>query len=116
MDHAAQNTVSTRKGSKSNVQLPDGTMAWLNADSKLIYDENFRGDFREVSLEGEAYFDVVKDKTKPFIIHTKAIDIRVLGTAFNVRAYETEKEYGNFIVQGFGGSNTAQQPGKKNRT
>jgi transmembrane sensor len=99
-DHAAVNTVSTHKGSKSNIQLPDGTMAWLNADSKLTYDENFRGDFREVSLEGEAYFDVVKDKTRPFIIHTKTIDIRVLGTAFNVRAYETEKNTETSLFRG----------------
>ena len=96
----AQNTVSTRKGSKSNIQLPDGSMAWLNADSKLTYNENFRGDFREVSLEGEAFFDVVKDKTRPFIIHTKTLDIRVLGTAFNVRAYETEKNTQTALFRG----------------
>jgi ferric-dicitrate binding protein FerR (iron transport regulator) len=100
VDHLAQNTVSTRKGSKSNIQLPDGTLAWLNADSKLIYDENFRGDYREVYLQGEAYFDVVKDKTRPFIIHTKTIDIRVLGTAFNVRAYETEKNTETSLFRG----------------
>lgn len=97
---AAQNTVSTRKGSKSDVQLPDGTKAWLNADSKLTYDENFRGEFREVYLEGEAYFDVVKDKTRPFIIHTKTIDIRVLGTAFNVRAYASEKNTETALFRG----------------
>lgn len=96
----AQNTVSTRKGSKSNIQLPDGTMVWLNADSKVTYDENFRGDFREVHLEGEAFFDVVRDKTRPFIIHTKTIDIRVLGTAFNVRAYETEKNTETALFRG----------------
>ena len=96
----AKNTVTTRKGSKSNVQLPDGTTAWLNADSKLVYDENFSGDIREVSLEGEAYFDVVKDKTRPFIIHTKTIDIKVLGTAFNVRAYETEKNTETSLFRG----------------
>ncbi len=99
-DYIASNTVSTRKGSKSNILLPDGTMAWLNADSKLTYNENFRGDFREVSLEGEAFFDVVKDKTRPFIIHTKTIDIRVLGTAFNVRAYETEKNTETALFRG----------------
>ncbi|MEO5685555.1 MAG: FecR family protein [Chitinophagaceae bacterium] len=98
--HAAQNTVSTRKGSKTNIQLPDGTMAWLNADSKLVYDENFRGDQREVYLEGEAFFDVVKDKSRPFIIHTKTIDIRVLGTAFNVRAYTTEKTTETALFRG----------------
>ncbi|MFT3701141.1 MAG: FecR family protein [Agriterribacter sp.] len=99
-DHSAQNTVSTRKGSKSNIQLPDGTLVWLNADSKVTYDENFRGEFREVNLEGEAFFDVVKDKTRPFIIHTKTIDIRVLGTAFNVRAYETEKNTETALFRG----------------
>ncbi len=99
-DPAAQNTVTTRKGSKSSIQLPDGSVAWLNADSKLVYDENFRGDLREVTLQGEAYFDVVKDKTKPFIIHTKTIDIRVLGTAFNVRAYETEKQTETSLFRG----------------
>jgi len=99
-DHIARNTVSTRKGSKTNIQLPDGTIAWLNADSKLTYDENFSGDFREVSLQGEAYFDVVKDKSRPFIIHTKTIDIRVLGTAFNVRAYETEKNTETALFRG----------------
>jgi len=99
-NHIAQNTVTTRKGSKSNVQLPDGTVAWLNADSKLIYDENFSGDYREVSLQGEAYFDVVKDKTRPFIIHTKTIDIKVLGTAFNVRAYETENNTETSLFRG----------------
>jgi len=99
-DHIAQNTVSTRKGSKSNVQLPDGTIAWLNADSKLIYNENFSGDYREVSLQGEAYFDVVKDKTRPFIIHTKTLDIKVLGTAFNVRAYETENNTETSLFRG----------------
>ncbi len=96
----AQNTVSTRRGSKSKIQLPDGTMVWLNADSKVVYDENFRGDFREVHLEGEAFFDVVKDKARPFIIHTKTIDIKVLGTAFNVRAYETEKNTETALFRG----------------
>jgi ferric-dicitrate binding protein FerR (iron transport regulator) len=96
----AKNTVTTRKGSKSNIQLPDGTMVWLNADSKVTYDEKFRGDFREVTLAGEAYFDVVKDQTRPFIIHTHTIDIKVLGTAFNVRAYATEKNTETALFRG----------------
>jgi transmembrane sensor len=96
----AQNTISTRKGSKSDIELPDGSKAWLNADSKLTYNENFQGDYREVSLEGEAYFDVVRDKSRPFIIHTKTLDIRVLGTAFNVRAYATEKNTETALYRG----------------
>ncbi|HXL57861.1 MAG TPA: FecR family protein [Chitinophagaceae bacterium] len=87
----AENTITTKPGSKSNIQLPDGTQVWLNADSKLTYYENFLGKFREVQLTGEAYFDVTKDKDHPFIIHTKTMDIKVLGTAFNVRSYANEK-------------------------
>lgn len=74
--------------SKSNMVLPDGTKVWLNADTKISY--SLRNNGREVELDGEAYFDVVKDKNHPFIVHTKAIDIKVLGTAFNVRAYSKE--------------------------
>ncbi|MCC6286910.1 MAG: FecR domain-containing protein [Chitinophagaceae bacterium] len=97
---AAQNTVTTRKGSKSSIQLPDGTTVWLNADSKLTYDENFRGDFRKVHLQGEAYFDVVRDEHRPFIIHTKTLDIRVLGTVFNVKAYDAESNTETSLIKG----------------
>lgn len=99
-DHPAHNTVITKRGSKSNIQLPDGTTVWLNADTKIKYDEKFRDQYREVELEGEAFFDVVKDPQRPFIIHTKTVDIRVLGTAFNVRAYATEKNTETSLIRG----------------
>jgi len=83
--------ISTRNGSKTNVVLPDGTIVKLNAGSKLTYDKNYGNTIREVDLTGEAFFDVVKNKEKPFIIHTKKIDIKVLGTTFNVRSYPDEK-------------------------
>jgi transmembrane sensor len=83
--------ISTRNGSKTNVVLPDGTIVKLNAGSKLTYDKNYGNTIREVDLTGEAFFDVVKNKEKPFIIHTKQIDIKVLGTTFNVRSYPDEK-------------------------
>ena len=98
--YTAQNTVTTRKGSKSNIQLPDGTMVWLNADSKLTYDDNFRGEIRNVHLQGEAFFEVARDEQRPFIIHTKTIDIRVLGTVFNVKAYETESNTETSLIKG----------------
>ena len=82
--------VSTRYGSKTNLVLPDGTKVWLNAGSKLNYDKNYGNAIREVSLTGEAYFDVVKNPEKPFIIHASKIDIKVLGTAFNVKSYPGE--------------------------
>lgn len=78
------------KGEKSQIVLPDGTKVWLNGDSKLFYESDFKGASREVKLEGEAFFDVVKDPSKPFIVHAATIDIKVLGTSFNVKAYEEE--------------------------
>lgn len=96
----ARNTVSTKRGSKSKVNLPDGTQVWLNADSKITYNENFQGSIREVELTGEAFFDVVRDETRPFIIHTSAIDVKVLGTAFNVRSYAEEKNTETSLIRG----------------
>lgn len=87
----SQNNISTKPGSKTQVTLPDGSKVILNADSKLIYPDNFMGDTREVTLEGEAFFDVTKNKKKPFIIHSKTMDIKVLGTVFNIKAYPSEK-------------------------
>ncbi|HSZ87056.1 MAG TPA: FecR family protein [Puia sp.] len=83
--------ISTHNGSKTNVVLPDGTTVKLNDGSKLTYDKNYGNLIREVNLTGEAFFDVVKNKEKPFIIHTKKIDIKVLGTTFNVKSYPDEK-------------------------
>ncbi|HEY4876114.1 MAG TPA: FecR family protein [Puia sp.] len=83
--------ISTHNGSKTNVVLPDGTTVKLNAGSKLTYDKNYGNTTREVNLTGEAFFEVVKNKEKPFIIHTKKIDIKVLGTIFNVKSYPDEK-------------------------
>jgi ferric-dicitrate binding protein FerR (iron transport regulator) len=102
----ASNTISTRPGSKSKVELPDGTQVWLNADSKLTYAQNFIGNTREVTLTGEAYFDVAHATAAetgqkiPFIIHTSSIDIKVLGTAFNVRSYPGEKTIETALIRG----------------
>jgi len=78
------------KGTKSIIQLPDGSKIWLNADSKLKYPEVFKGDTREVYLNGEAFFDVARNPGRPFIIHLANGMVRVLGTSFNVRAYDNE--------------------------
>lgn len=96
----AQNTISTKRGSKSKIQLPDGTQVWLNADSRITYKENFQGELREVELTGEAFFDVVRDESRPFIIHTSTIDVKVLGTAFNVRSYANEKNTETSLIHG----------------
>lgn len=90
-DLVAENqVVCVPRGSKSFVALPDGTKVWLNADSKVIFNRNSFKKRRELVLEGEAFFDVMKDSANPFVIHAKAVNITVLGTAFNVRAYPDE--------------------------
>jgi len=89
------------KGQKSILLLSDGTKIWLNADSKLTYAKNFtEGTTREVYLQGEAFFEVAHDVTKPFIVHTSELDIRVLGTSFNVKSYNEDKKIETTLLTG----------------
>ncbi len=100
-DKIAKSEVSTKNGSRTKIQLPDGSTVWLNSSSKLVYDnEHFGTGIREVSLTGEAYFDVVKNPAKPFVIHTAKMDIKVLGTAFNVKCYPGEKTTETSLIRG----------------
>jgi len=78
--------------------LEDGTKVWLNAATKLSYPERFDDDQRLVSLEGEAYFEVAKDIHRPFLIDAHGTTIEVLGTAFNVNAYESDVK--TYLVEG----------------
>jgi transmembrane sensor len=92
--------ISTKNGTKTNLILPDGTKVWLNAGSNLSFDSSYGKNIREVSLSGEAFFDVVKNKEKPFIIHTSKINIKVLGTQFNVRSYPSDKTTEASLIRG----------------
>lgn len=92
--------VSTKNGNHSRIQLPDGSQVWLNAGSKLNYGKSFNGSKREVELVGEAYFDVAKNPAKPFIINTATMQLRVLGTQFNVRCYANENTSEASLVHG----------------
>ena len=74
-------------GNRSKIRLSDGTIVWLNAGSRLIYPSRFTDKRREVLLSGEAFFDVYRDPDQPFIVKINALDIKVLGTRFNVSAY-----------------------------
>lgn len=94
------NEINVNPGVKTKLMLPDGSKVWVNSDSKLSYAETFKGATREVFLEGEAYFDVVKDPNHPFIVHTSGIDIRVLGTAFNIKAYKAEPTIETTLIHG----------------
>lgn len=95
-----QNIVSTKNGSKSKIELPDGTQVWLNSGSQLIYNDAYGKELREIHLSGEAFFDVAKDAEHPFIIHANELDIKVLGTAFNVRAYPDDKRTEAALIRG----------------
>lgn len=94
------NEISTRPGSKSKIQLPDGSVVMLNSGSKLIYNKDYGIDNREVTLVGEGFFDVKKNKEKPFIINTANINIKVLGTVFNVKAYPEDKKTETSLIRG----------------
>jgi len=94
------NEIVAKPGTKSKLILPDGSQVWLNSESKLTYGSSFNDSIREVTLEGEAYFDVVKDKKHPFIVKTSAISIRVLGTAFNVKSYHQDPTIETTLVRG----------------
>lgn len=93
--------ISAGKGVRKKLTLPDGTQVWLNSNSKLVYDSEMNEkDTRSVKLYGEAYFDVTKNKERPFIIGTDKFSIKVLGTAFNVKAYPNEKKAEATLIHG----------------
>ena len=92
--------VATRDGSRTSLSLPDGTHVWLNAGSRLTYDKTYGAQLREVNLIGEALFDVAHNATKPFVIHTTRVDIKVLGTRFNVKSYPTDKTTEATLLRG----------------
>lgn len=87
-------------GGEYQLILADGTKVWVNAGSELSYPIAFAGDKREVSLKGEAYFEVAHDKQKPFYVHTHNLNVKVTGTSFNVAAYPEETENSITLVEG----------------
>ncbi len=86
-------------GSRSEVTLPDGSTVWLNAGSRLTFNQHFSRKNRDVMLEGEAYFDVIKGKI-PFYVRVSGAAVKVLGTAFNVKAYPDEKVIETTVTRG----------------
>jgi transmembrane sensor len=96
---SVQEEVTSSNGQIVLTVLPDGTKVWLNAQSRLLYPGSF-GKTREVFLEGEAYFDVVEDPSRPFLVHADDITIRVLGTAFNIKSYPDDRTISTTLVRG----------------
>jgi transmembrane sensor len=92
--------IVSEKGQRKEFTLPDGTRVWLNADTKLSYHKQFNKQIREVNLVGEAYFSVVKDASRPFVVKTYKLSIKVLGTVFNVKSYPGENTIETTLITG----------------
>ena len=108
------NKVITQPDSKSQIELPDGTTVWLNKGSKLTYSNNFFGEkHREVTLVGEAFFDVRRNESVPFVISTNDMKITVKGTAFNVKAYPGAKTVETSLLRGLIEISTRMDPDRK---
>jgi ferric-dicitrate binding protein FerR (iron transport regulator) len=89
-----------QKGSQAKIILPDSTVVWLNSGSSLKYNQSFGKKNREVILLGEGYFEVKKDKGKPFLVHSTELDVKVMGTVFNVKAYKEDNEVVVDLIEG----------------
>lgn len=87
-------------GQRTELTLADGTLVWLNSGSRLDVNEGFNVKMREVALDGEAYFSVAENAEKPFVVHTKRYDVKVLGTEFNVSSYADVAEWSVSLVEG----------------
>jgi ferric-dicitrate binding protein FerR (iron transport regulator) len=94
------NTMSTPRGGQYQLTLPDGTNVWLNAASSITYPTAFTSTTREVTITGEAYFDVTRNPAKPFIVKAPKEDITVLGTEFNVNAYADNNAAKTSLIEG----------------
>ncbi|SCW74666.1 FecR family protein [Mucilaginibacter sp. NFR10] len=96
----AYNTISTPRGGQYRVVLPDGSKVWLNSASSLKFPTAFTGTERDVELTGEGYFEVAKNKAKPFNVKVKDINVAVLGTHFNIMAYNDEAAVKTTLLEG----------------
>ena len=93
-------TVETPMGEKSKVLLPDGSTVWLNAGSRISYGNHFNRRNREVTISGEAYFEVAQQTQHPFTVKTKEYDVEVKGTEFNVSSYDNEQFSTTTLMEG----------------
>ncbi len=105
-------TIVVPKGKRTKIQFSDGTKAWINSGSKLVYPKVFSQKSRDITIDGEIYLDVVKNTNKPFYVHTKHFAVEVLGTQFNVSAYSDDISSNVVLVEGsvkVSSGNTATQ-------
>jgi transmembrane sensor len=114
------NTVRTPKGGQYQVTLPDGSKVWLNAATSLRFPTAFTGRDRTVELTGEAYFEIARNKDQPFRVNVNEMTVNVLGTHFNIMAYENEGSVNTSLLQGSvrveqAGQAKTLQPGQESR-
>lgn len=112
-DAAFYNTITTPRGGQYQVTLSDGTKVWLNAASSIRFPVLFAGSERKVEITGEAYFEVAKNVTKPFKVKTVSSEVEVLGTHFNVNAYEDESAVKTTLLEGMVKISVPQAGGKQ---
>jgi transmembrane sensor len=94
------NTISTPRGGQYQLLLPDGTKVWLNATSSIKFPVAFSDNSRTVELTGEAYFEVTKNPARPFLVKVKDVEVKVLGTHFNIMAYSEEEAIKTTLLEG----------------
>jgi ferric-dicitrate binding protein FerR (iron transport regulator) len=114
------NTISTPRGGQYQVDLPDGSRVWLNAASSLHFPTAFVGKERRVEITGEAYFEVAKNKAQPFIVSVNGAEVQVLGTHFNVMAYNDENAIKTTLLEGSvkfvnGSTSSLLKPGQQSQ-
>ena len=112
------NTIATPRGGQYRVILPDSTIVWLNSVSSIRFPVSFSGKERKVMTTGEVYFEVAKDKSKPFIVMSAGQTVTVLGTRFNIMAYPEEGNIATTLLEGAvsigkGGQNVILRPGEQ---
>ncbi|MDR1201481.1 MAG: FecR domain-containing protein [Tannerellaceae bacterium] len=100
LPHNRQMVVQTERGQQATIFLPDSSKVRLNVESSLQYKQNYGHSNRQVNLSGEAFFEIVKDEQKPFIVQTEYLDIEVLGTSFNVYSYNYEETVEMALISG----------------
>ena len=105
------NTITTPKGGTYQIVLPDGSKVWLNAASSISFPAMFANNERKVKISGEVYFEVEKDKTRPFLVQFGDAEIEVFGTSFNIKAYQDETSSQTTLIEG----SIALKNGKESR-
>jgi transmembrane sensor len=97
---AVTNIMTTPRGRQYKLELSDGTKVWLNASSSITFPTSFAVNERKVSIKGEVYFEVAKDKNRPFTVSVKDVEVKVLGTHFNINSYDDESEINTTLLEG----------------